>query len=93
MAKKHGKGKKADKYDKKERPNLVRDSFTMPEADYARIKALKARCLLAGIEIKKSEVLRAGLLALEQLSDAQLQKLAAAVEKIKTGRPSGPDKS
>jgi len=82
---------KGDKRDKPNRPKLIRDSFTMPEDDYARIKSLKARLLSAGVEIKKSEVLRAGLLALEGMSDPQLQKVANQVERIKTGRPS--DKS
>jgi len=40
------------------------------------------------VEIKKSEVLRAGLLALEGMSDTQLQKISGQVERIKTGRPS-----
>lgn len=78
---------KGDKRDKVDRPKLVRDSFTMPEFDYVRIRALKARLLNAGVEIKKSEILRAGLLALENMSDTQLQALAGKVERIKTGRP------
>jgi hypothetical protein len=88
MAEKQKKSK-ADKRAKANRPKLVRDSFTMPESDYVRIKALKTRLLQAGVEIKKSEVLRAGLLALEGLSDTQLQKIVSQVERIKTGRPSG----
>ena len=95
VSKKHGKSKdmKARQDGKDKRPKLVRDSFTMPEADYLRLKALKIRCLRAGIEIKKSEVLRAGLLALEQLTDAQLQKLAGSVERVKTGRPASEEGS
>lgn len=79
---------KGEKRGKPSRPKLIRDSFTMPEFDYARIKALKTRLLSAGVEIKKSEVLRAGLLALEGMSDTQLQKISGQVERIKTGRPS-----
>jgi len=82
---------KNDKCDKVIRPKLIRDSFTMPEFDYARIKALKTRLLNNGVEAKKSEILRAGLLALESLNDNQLQKIVNQVERIKTGRPS--DKS
>lgn len=78
---------KGNRRDKADRPKLVRDSFTMPEFDYVRLKALKARLLNAGVEIKKSEILRAGLLALENMSDAQLQTLVDQVERIKTGRP------
>lgn len=88
MAEKHKKPK-GEKRSKAERPKLVRDSFTMPEFDYVRIKALKARLLSAGVEIKKSEVLRAGLLALEGLSDPQLHRIVSQIERIKTGRPSG----
>lgn len=80
---------KADKHGKLARPKLIRDSFTMPEFDYVRIKALKTRLLNNGVETKKSEILRAGLLALEGLSDSQLQKVLSQVERIKTGRPSG----
>ena len=79
---------KGDKRDKLSRPKLIRDSFTMPEFDYGRIKSLKLRLLNSGVEIKKSELLRAGLLALENMSDTQLQKTVSQVERIKTGRPS-----
>lgn len=82
---------KKSKSDKRiqNRPRMIRDSFTMPEVDYLRIKALKTRILAGGQEIKKSEVLRAGLLALEAMSDKQLHNIAEQVERIKTGRPSG----
>ena len=79
---------KGEKRAKPSRPKLIRDSFTMPEVDYVRIKSLKNRLLTTGIEIKKSELLRAGLLALDGMSDTQLQKLVNQVERIKTGRPS-----
>lgn len=90
MARKDDKRKTA-KTTKKHRPKMIRDSFTMPSFDYDRIKALKMRFLNSGIEMKKSEVLRAGLLALENLNESQLQKLAGEVERIKTGRPSTSD--
>ena len=79
---------KAEKPGRDKRPKLIRDSFTMPETDYSRIKTLKLRLLNGGVELKKSEVLRAGLLALEGMSDTQLQKIVGQVERIKTGRPS-----
>lgn len=66
---------------------LLRDSFTFPENDYALIRELKQRVLLAGREIKKSELLRAGLAALAQMPEAQLLKIVDGVERIKTGRP------
>jgi hypothetical protein len=70
------------------KPKLIRDSFTFPENDYALLASLKLRALANGHEIKKSELLRAGLIALQSLSDADLVKLLATVERIKTGRPS-----
>ena len=69
------------------KPKLVRDSFTFPEGDYDLIAALKQRALAAGREVKKSEVLRAGLVALAAMKDAALLKALDSVERIKTGRP------
>jgi hypothetical protein len=73
---------------KAKKPKLVRDSFTFPESDYALIASLKLRALAAGNEFKKSEILRAGLAALQAMSDADLTKALGSVERIKTGRPS-----
>lgn len=70
------------------KPKLVRDSFTFPENDYALFASLKQRALSAGREIKKSELLRAGLAALTAMSDGDLLATLDGVERIKTGRPS-----
>lgn len=67
---------------------VVRDSFTMPKSDYAKIAALKQKCLDAGVSVKKSEVLRAGLLLLEGATLDSLLAAISAVETVKTGRPS-----
>jgi hypothetical protein len=50
----------------------VRDSFTMPENEYAVIAALKKRCVVAGVPAKKSEILRAAIANLAKLSDSGL---------------------
>jgi hypothetical protein len=71
---------------------VIRDSFTMPAADHELIGVLKRRCIGLGIAIKKSELLRAGLAALERLPDESLAQVAAAVESVKTGRPPGEKK-
>jgi hypothetical protein len=68
---------------------VIRDSFTMPLADYALIDVLKRRCIGLGVAMKKSELLRAGLAALDRLPDEQLTQIVAAVESVKTGRPPG----
>jgi hypothetical protein len=82
---------KKEKKPKKHKPaskvKVVRDSFTMPQGDYAKIAELKQACLKAGVHVKKSELLRAGLQALSKLNPAQLKRAVAQLEKIKTGRP------
>jgi hypothetical protein len=76
------------KQDKKyKKAKVVRDSFTMPEGDYARIAELKRTCLAGGVSVKKSELLRAGLLALAALAPANLLAAIGTLENVKTGRP------
>lgn len=71
----------------KQRVKLVRDSFAMPEADFAWIEILKARAIVARRPAKKSELLRAGLKALSALTPTQLAAALEALTPIKTGRP------
>jgi hypothetical protein len=73
----------------KDARKLVRDSFTMPKAEYAAIDLLKARALGLGRHAKKSEILRAGLRALLAMSDRSLTGALNAVPTLKTGRPKG----
>ena len=73
--------------DKPKRAKLVRDSFTMPKAEYAVIEQLKRRATALAHPAKKSELLRAGVKALNALSDAALLAALQAVPTIKTGRP------
>jgi hypothetical protein len=80
--KKHKKEKKAEG-----KVKVVRDSFTMPQADYDLISVLKQKALKAGLHVKKSELLRASLQALSKLPTAQLKRALSGLEKIKTGRP------
>lgn len=78
---------KAAKPEKPKKPKLVRDSFTIPKAEYTVLDALKQRAARAGLPAKKSEVLRAGVKALAGLSDAAFAAAMAAVPAVKTGRP------
>lgn len=73
------------------RPVLVRDSFTMPEQEYAVLLEVKQACLRAGIDVKKSELLRIGVALLGQLDVATLQGVLAALPQLKTGRPPAQD--
>lgn len=78
---------KAEKPAKVKKLKLVRDSYAMPEAEYARIGELKKRLAGLGSDVKKSELLRAGVAALVALNDADLKTLLGKIERIKTGRP------
>ncbi len=69
------------------RPALVRDSFTMPEQEYAVLAEVKGACLRAGIDVKKSELLRIGVALLGQVDIATLKAVLAALPQLKTGRP------
>ncbi len=66
---------------------VVRDTFTMPREDYEQLAALKQRCLDAGLAVKKSELVRAGLLLLASGPTKRLLAAVKAVEPVKTGRP------
>lgn len=66
---------------------LVRDSFTIPASEYEAIDVLKKLYLENGVHMKKSEILRAGLLALSAMDVEELKAVADRVERIKPGRP------
>lgn len=66
---------------------LIRDSFTMPAADFSLIDQLKERALGFKRPAKKSELLRAGLQALSKLSDARLKTMLEGLTPLKAGRP------
>lgn len=84
-------GKKAKKEKgARGKSKVVRDSFTMPQVDYDKIAELKQVCQKAGVHVKKSELLRAGLQALSKLSIAQLERAIVQLVPIKTGRPKKP---
>ena len=81
------KGKKAVKPVKAKKVKLVRDSYAMPENEYAQIGELKKRLATMSVDVKKSELLRAGVAVMAALNDAELKRVMARVERIKTGRP------
>lgn len=78
---------KVEKPAKPRKQKLVRDSYAMPEAEYALIADLKKRLAALGSEVKKSELLRGGVAVLAALNDAELKAVMGRVERIKTGRP------
>lgn len=66
---------------------MVRDSFTMPKAEFAVLDVLKTRAANLKAPAKKTEILRAGIKALAGMSDAAFLAAVAAVPSLKTGRP------
>lgn len=72
---------------KAHKPKLVRDSFTMPKDEYQVIDALKRRALGLQKQVRKSELLRAGIQALAAMNDRTFLKAITDVPTLKTGRP------
>ena len=66
---------------------LVRDSFTIPKAEYTTLNELRQRSTRLAAPAKKSELLRAGIELLRGLSDQAFLAALAAVPNLKTGRP------
>ena len=67
---------------------LVRDSFTIPKSEYAVLEALKHRSADLKRPAKKSELLRAGIGALNAMTDKAFLAALGGVPSLKTGRPS-----
>ena len=72
---------------KAKKPKLVRDSFTFPKDEYQAIAGLKQKALGLNHSVKKSEILRAGLMLLNGLNDKAFLSALAKVPALKTGRP------
>ena len=88
-----GKPSAPKKVEKKQtKQKVVRDSFTMPENEYRVLSEIKKKCLAGGIDVKKSELLRAGLQSLAGMSQAVLKKQLSKLAEIKIGRPAKPSK-
>jgi len=68
-------------------PKVIRDTFSLPPADYALLDQLRARALALGQVVNKSEFVRAGLRALIDMSEPNFRLAINQVEKIKPGRP------
>ena len=80
--------KPADKPVKIKKPKLVRDSFTMPQAEYDVLAQVKKSCIAAGFEIKKSELLRIGVAMLQKLDAKKINEALLSLTPLKAGRPS-----
>ncbi|WP_299540307.1 hypothetical protein [uncultured Herbaspirillum sp.] len=81
------KPEKTDKPVKAKKVKQVRDSFTMPENEYAVLAQVKKSCLKAGVEIKKSDLLRIGVSLIKNLKIAELKDILGSLTPLKVGRP------
>ena len=77
----------AGKLQPKKQAKLIRDSFSIPENEFALLAETKKNCLSAGLEIKKSELIRIGIILVNQLTLARLKKAQKVLQPVKTGRP------
>lgn len=82
--------KQGSKKDKPKKIKMVRDNFSMTEGDYASLVDMKKKCIAAGVPVKKSELLRVGLMGLMKLSNASL---IAAVKQVVVVKDTQPEKS
>jgi hypothetical protein len=80
-------GKAAQPKEKSKKLKLVRDSFTMPDMEYQVLGDMKKACIKAGFEIKKSELLRIGVMLIRKMDAAQLKQALAGLTPLKPGRP------
>ena len=72
--------------EKTKKTKMVRDSFTMPKAEYAALDELKQRGALLGCPLKKSQLLRAGVKLLAALPDARLLAALAEISSLKSDK-------
>lgn len=68
-------------------PKVMREAFTIPEAEHGQIEAIRAQMLAGALAVSKSEVLRAGLLLLCEADDEARRAVFERLERVKTGRP------
>lgn len=74
---------------KVESVTITRDSFSMPADEYEIISRVRKRGFKREIILTKSEVVRAGLAAIDRMSDKELFGILEGLARVKTGRPAG----
>ena len=72
---------------KEKKIKMVRDSISIPKAEYTVLEEMKLRAAKLSLPIKKTELIRAGIKALAALPDAAFLSAVRAVPSLKTGRP------
>ena len=72
---------------KEKKIKMVRDSISIPKAEFLVLGEMKTRAAKLGVEAKKTELIRAGIKVLTALTDTAFVAAVRAVPNIKTGRP------
>lgn len=72
---------------KVKRVKMVRDSISIPKTEFQVLGEMKTRAGKLGVEVKKTELIRAGLKVLSALTDTPFAAAIRAVPNLKTGRP------
>lgn len=65
---------------------VIRDAFTFPPWDHALFAAIQKKAMEAGVQINKSEIVRAGLHCLDIMAKKDLADALGMVKKLKVGR-------
>jgi hypothetical protein len=73
---------------KEKKIKMVRDSISIPKTEFLVLGEMKTRAGKLGVEVKKTELIRAGIKVLTALTDTAFVAAIRAVPNIKTGRPS-----
>jgi DNA-binding helix-hairpin-helix protein with protein kinase domain len=66
---------------------VVRDSFSMPEAEYRTVADVQKRMIKKERVVSKSEVMRAAFAVLNRLNDKELLEIFDSLPKVRPGRP------
>ena len=64
-----------------EKVKKIKDKFSFTKQDYEKLSELKKTCLNAGVQVKKREILTAGVRLLNKLNITELKK---AVDNVQT---------
>lgn len=65
---------------------VKKDTFSFPEDDYALLDKIKNKLLKHSHVLNKSEIVRLGLIVLNEYNELDLVKQASKIRKIKVGR-------
>jgi hypothetical protein len=66
---------------------VIRDNSTITDGEDELLSRIKRRCMKAGLNANKSDVLKAGLVALDAMRDREFERLFERLTRVQTVRP------